>query len=442
MSPDAAARRGSSGDRMTTAALLSPADFTELARTGPATAGMAALRAGLRSRRLLLLKALLVRVKRCGESVDSAVARRFEAAWSLLEQAERAHPRVVREVLDYPTTGAWLAAALAAPEGPALDRRLDRLESIAVTAALRAGCPLDLTVTAPGGSFSLTGVGRLLVDGERIRVRARSRLVRIGPEGSRTGQAVLHLADPRSGTLTGLGTGWTVLRTLPGATAVLDDLDPYRVPPDGVGAPPRAAGERDHTDADAWDGRWRAAQQLLRQVDPARATEVAGLVRAVVPLAPGGPRSAHMSATLRAAPGAVLASLPSSARAMAETLVHETHHSKLAALHELVPLHRPGRPARHQVGWRSDPRPIAGVLQGAYAHLALTDLWRRAAAAGGLSAAWRTSAGQQFERFHDQVGGALEILLESDELTIAGREFTRQMKRHHASLGTGRTALG
>lgn len=421
---------------------LSPADFAELARTGPAPSAMARLDAGLRSRRLLLLKALLIRVQRRRESVDGAVARRFEAAWTLLEQAERTHPRVVRAVLDYPTTGAWLAAALAAPEGPDLDRRLDRLESIAVTAALRAGCPLDLTVSAPGGVFSLTGVGRVRVEDERIRLRTRARTVRLGPEGSRTGHAVLLLAEPRAGTLTGLGSGWTPLRTLPGATAVLDDLDPYRVPPDGVGAPPRTATEHARTDASAWSGRWRAARHLLRQVDPARAAEVARVVRTVVPLTAGGPRQAPMSATLRAAPGAVLASLPSSARTMAETLVHEIHHSKLAALHEVVPLHRPGRPTRHQVGWRSDPRPIAGVLQGAYAHLALTDLWRRAAAADGLPTAWRTGAGQQFERFHDQVGGALAILLESDELTIAGREFVREMNRHHASLDTGRKARG
>ncbi|MFB7373794.1 HEXXH motif-containing putative peptide modification protein [Streptomyces sp. NPDC056222] len=425
-----------------TTAPLSTADFAELARTGPAQVGMSALHTGLRGRRLLLLKALLVRVQRERESVDDAAARRFEAAWRLLEQAERAHPAVVRDVLDYPTTGAWLATALAAPVGQALDRRLDRLESIAVTAALRAGCPLDLTVATPTGTLSLTGAGRLHVGAERVRIRARARVVRIGPEGSRASCGALLLSHPRTGRLTGLGPAWTGLRALPGTVALLDDLDPYRVPPGGVGAPPRAATDRAATDAGAWSTRWRGAHQLLERVDPVRACEVRRVVRAVVPLSGGGQPPVPMSATLRAAPGAVLTSLPSSARAMAETLVHEIHHSKLAALHELVPLHRPGPSAVHRVGWRTDPRPIAGVLQGAYAHLALTDLWRRAAVAPRAPESWRSAAGQRFESFHDQVGGALEILLESDELTIAGREFTSQMKRHHASLGAVRRPRG
>ncbi|MFI1810392.1 aKG-HExxH-type peptide beta-hydroxylase [Streptomyces sp. NPDC020422] len=425
-----------------TTAPLTEAEFGELARTGPAVVGMSALRAGLRGRRLLLLKALLIRVQRERDQIDPAVVHRFEDAWRLLERAERAHPVVVRDVLDYPTTGSWLAAALGAGPGAELGQRLARFESIAVTAALRAGCPLDIGVAAPQGVLSLAGVGHFRVGAERIRIRARGRVARIAPEGARTAHGVLVLAHPGTGRLTGLGPAWSALRALPGATALLDDLDPYRVPPGGVGAPPRTATDRAATDDRTWTRRWREAQRLLDRVDPVRSAEVRRTVRAVVPLSAGGPPAVPMSATLRAAPGAVLASLPSSPRTMAETLVHEVHHSKLAALHELVPLHRAGRTSVHRVGWRSDPRPIAGVLQGAYAHLALTDLWWRAVVADGAPPGWRTRAEQRFERFHVQVGGALEILLESDELTIAGREFANQMRRHHASLGGVRGPLG
>ncbi|MEU9999890.1 HEXXH motif-containing putative peptide modification protein [Streptomyces sp. NPDC050848] len=425
-----------------TRALFPAEAFAELARTRAAARSATLLRSALHARRLLLLKSLWVRVHRDRESMDPAVLRRFTASWQLLEQAERSHPAVVRDLLDYPTTGTWLAGALMEPVGPGLGPHLARLDVLAVTAALRSGSPLDVTLDAPGGLLSLPGVGQLRATGAgRVRFQARSRTVRIHTEGhARRAPAALFLTDRRTGALTGRGPGWTGLPVLSGSAARLDDLDPYRVPPGGIGTPPRAGSEHADTDRAAWAACWRSAQDLLTRTDPARAAEVRRAVRALVPLVPHGPGSS--GATLSVAPGAVLTSLPSGAQDMAETLVHEVHHSKLATLHELVPLYLPGRTAVHRVGWRSDPRPIAGVFHGAYAHLALTDLWRRAATAEGVSARWRTSAGQQFDRIHDEVDEALAILLESDELTSEGREFAHQMRLHHASLGAARRAAG
>ncbi|MCT4354465.1 HEXXH motif domain-containing protein [Streptomyces sp. Je 1-79] len=420
---------------------LSAAVFAELARTRSAPADAALLRSALHARRLLLLKALLVHVHRHRDAVDPAVFQRFEASWHLLERAERRNPAVVRDLLDYPMTGAWVAAALAEPLGPALDRHLGRLDSLAVTAALRAGCPLDIAIEAPDGLLSLPGVGRQEVGTGHARITAASRVARIHPEGV-TGAAptVLLLTDRRTGALVGDGPGWLGLPVLPGAAARLDALDPYRVPPGGVGTPARTAAEQTDSDPEAWSAQWCAAQALLTRTDPGRAAEVRRALRALVPLAPLGTRS--FGATLRSAPGAVLTSPPAGAQDMAETLVHEIHHSKLATLHELVPLYRQGRSVLHRVGWRPDARPIGGVLQGAYAHLALTDLWRRAATAQAVPRPWRSSAGQQFDHMHDQVGEALAILLESDELTNEGREFAQQMRRHHASLGAAPRAAG
>ncbi|MFD3943672.1 aKG-HExxH-type peptide beta-hydroxylase [Streptomyces sp. NPDC058579] len=415
--------------------------LAELARTRPAEADGALLRSALHARRLLLLKALLVRVQRDREAIDAGVFRRFEESWHLLERIEGRHPAVVRDVLDYPMTGAWLAAALVEPLGPALDRHLVRLESLAVTAALRADWPLDIAVEAPDGFLSLPGVGRQTARSGRVRIKAGFRVARIHPEEpTPAAPTVLLLTDRRTGTLVGRGQGWQSLSTLPDSTARLDDLDPYRVPPGGVGVPPRTAASAGDTDPAVWFARWRAAHALLAGTDPGRAAEVLRCLRAVVPLAPHGHRS--LGATLRSAPGAVLTSVPAGAQDMAETLVHEIHHSKLATLHELVPLYRQSRAAVHRVGWRPDARPIGGVLQGAYAHLALTDLWRRAATAQALPRPWRSSAGQQFDHIHDQVGEALVILLESDELTNEGREFAQQMRRHHASLGAAPRAAG
>ncbi|MFC9592714.1 HEXXH motif-containing putative peptide modification protein [Streptomyces sp. NPDC056944] len=411
-----------------------------LARLSPAPDGLTLLRSALHTRRLLLLKALLVRVHRHRASVEPGALGRFERSWDLLERVERSHPAVVRDVLDYPTTGAWLAGALAEPAGPAFDRLLGHLDNLAVTAALRGGGALDLTVETPDGLFPLPGVGRLRVAADRVRVSAGERTVRFHPDGARhAAPAVLTLTDGRHGVLTGRGPGWRAVRPLHGSAARLDDLDPYRVP-SGAGGKVVIAADPADTDHAAWSATWRAAQDLLARTDPGRAAEVSRGVRAVVPVLPRGPR--HLGATLSAAPGAVLTSLPAEGQGMVETLVHELHHSKLATLHELMPLYGPGRDAVHQVGWRPDLRPIAGVLHGAYAHMALTDLWRRAVTADGVPTAWRHAAGQQFDDIHDQVGVALRILLESDELTGEGREFVHHMRLHHASLGASPLAAG
>ncbi|GAA3391004.1 aKG-HExxH-type peptide beta-hydroxylase [Streptomyces roseoviridis] len=420
---------------------LSAAVFARLARTRPDPAGLTLLGSALHTRRLLLLKALLVRVQRQRGSVDPAALGRFERSWALLERAETLRPAVVRDVLDYPSTGVWLAAALAEPAGPGFDRLLARLDALALTAALRCGGALDLTVETPDGLLSLPGVGRLRVAAERVRFGADDGTVRVHPDGSRRPvPAGLTLVDRVRGVLAGHGPGWSAVRRLPRGGARLDDLDPYRVPAGAGGASVGTAADHADTDHPAWSARWRSARELLLRTDPGRAAEVARAVSVVVPLVRRGPR--HLGATLSAAPGAVLTSLPAEAQGMAETLVHELHHSKLATLHELVPLYGPGREALHRVGWRPDPRPVAGVLHGAYAHLALADLWRRAVTADGVPRSWRSGAGQQFDDIHDQVGEALAILLESDELTAEGREFADQMRQHHASLGATPLAAG
>lgn len=419
--------------------------FGALAGTRPTPRGTQTLRAAVHARRMLLLKSLLVRTDRQRRLLGPVAHGEFERAWALLAAAERTGPAAVREVLDYPTTGAWLAAALAAPPGAAFERRLAHLGGVAVTAAVRAGHPVTGTLTVPTGLLVLPGLGVLRCPSGLARLDAGPDGTRIADGDGHTGTVLPHPAG-RSGPgevrRAGDGTGWSALRTLPGGTVRLDDLDPYRAPPPGTVPGQLRAADRTDSSWEAWAAVWRRARELLTAVDGPRAAETGALLQAVVPLAAAGPGATPMSATLRSAPGAALVQLPDTARELAESLVHETHHTKLAALDEVVPLCAPGGRAVHRVGWRPDLRPAPAVLQGAYAHLALTDLWWRVRTGAAAAPAWRRRAGERFEVLRAEVGQALSLLLESDELTPAGREFVQGMERHHAGLGvTAQNAL-
>ncbi|MFI9151883.1 aKG-HExxH-type peptide beta-hydroxylase [Streptomyces sp. NPDC053367] len=403
-----------------------PEVLTALAATRPAAACTTALRSAVHARRMLLLKALLVRVER--HPLPSAVRRRFDRDWALLVGAEHIDGPAVRAVLDYPMTGAWLAEALAAPDS-ALAAHLSHFSGVALAAAVRAGCPAEGTLTVEPGALTLPGLGVLRCPSGRVRVGGTPGRLRV--DGDAGGVVLTPCAGPAA------APGWSPLETLPGSTAVLDDLDPYGVPARGIGPRALRAAERSTAARRTWRRRWREALALLSVTDRPRAAEITALLRALVPLAPSAPGTgALIGATLRAAPGAVLVQLPDDPAELAESLVHETHHSKLAALDEVVPLTRPDGTAVHHVGWRTDPRPLPAVLQGAYAHLALTDLWWRVRRDPAADPRWRDRAEEQFEAHRKDVEEALNALRESGELTFAGREFVQNMSRHHVRLGT------
>lgn len=215
---------------MTLAAAFSEV-FTELATTRPLPSATEALRGAVHARRMLLLKSLLVRVERRRELLTSAARRDFEQDWALLERAEATDPAAARAVVDYPMTGTWLAEALAAPDAPAFERHLAHLRGVAVAAAVRAGYEVSATVTVRAGTLALPGLGVLRCPSGRARLDGSGGLMRMTDASDGEGLMLPHsTARPGSGGYrpTATGTGWTGLRSLPGSTVVLDDLDPYR----------------------------------------------------------------------------------------------------------------------------------------------------------------------------------------------------------------------
>ncbi|MFJ5775791.1 aKG-HExxH-type peptide beta-hydroxylase [Streptomyces sp. NPDC093094] len=408
-----------------------------LARTRPVPAAAEALRSAVHTRRLLLVKTLLVRVEE-GDLLPRPEARRqFEKAWALLVAAERTDAAAVRDVLDYPMIGAWLTEMLAETDEAAAELHAAHLGGVAAVAAVRAGHLAEETLRVASGTLTLPGMGILRCPSGRVRLSGAAGQLRIA-DADGHGEAVLPRPETRTdGRPYGRhdASGWSALRVLPGSAVVLDDLDPYRAPPGGIGPAALPPAERSADSRAAWVRTWSLGRSLLVAADPDRAVEISQVLRAVVPLAPPvSDGRAPTGATRRAAPGAVLAQLPGAAWELAECLVHETHHSKLAVLQELVPLYRPGGRTLHTVGWRPDPRPVPAVLQGTYAHLALIDLWSRIRGRTAVPAAWRQRAAERFDQYREDVDRALSVLLESDELTCAGREFVCEMVKHHTAL--------
>lgn len=356
-----------------------------LGSTEPSAEGTLLVRDIRRARRLSLLRAVR-------EAVPGGEAAEH---WALLEEAERRDPDAVGDVVHYPATGAWAEETLRrlrAPHGPPPDA--GHLGALAAAAALRAGIAFKIRLRPGQGRLVLPTLGVL-------------RPVRPGP-------LVLTECSWDPGDPAAL-----LLHGLPDGRTALDDLDPYRAP--GTAHPARRLSSKGHK---RWDIQWSGALTLLRRYDTARAEEAGRLLRSVVPLS-GSSRAA--GTTVPPAAGSVLARAQAPP-ALAATLVHEVQHGKLAALAEAVALHTADRSARYWAPWRGDPRPLEGLLRGAYGHLALAGYWQRAALYGARGA-WAEHA-----RLRARGAAALPALRACGELTAAGREFVAAMADAEASM--------
>jgi uncharacterized protein len=143
-----------------------------------------------------------------------------------------------------------------------------------------------------------------------------------------------------------------------------------------------------------------------------------------VPLVQTDDRSAR-SATIRHAFGVFGLTRPPSAAEFAVTIVHEFQHSKLSALLDLVPMSDPNDNRRYFAPWRTDPRPLSGLLQGVYAFVGVADAWRALREVADLGPV----AEQQFANARLQVHSGLASVEQSCGLTPAGQALTSQLRR-------------
>ncbi|MCF2435298.1 HEXXH motif-containing putative peptide modification protein [Streptomyces thinghirensis] len=142
-------------------------------------------------------------------------------------------------------------------------------------------------------------------------------------------------------------------------------------------------------------------------------------------LTPPAPPAVAVSASSGDSFGAMLISRPGSALALAETLVHEFQHSKLAALLHLFPLLDDDREERFYAPWRADPRHLTGLLHGAYAFTGVTGFWRDRLAEPEHAEA----AAYHFALRRLQSRLVVRTLLTSARLTAPGRRLVDGLAR-------------
>ncbi|MFE4656093.1 HEXXH motif domain-containing protein [Streptomyces hydrogenans] len=376
------------------------------------------------SRRLLLLRSLLDGAARTPGALGPLPSA--DSAWETLAAAQERAPEEFRELLLHPQVGVWLGHGLrrlrhtAWGDGP-LWTDLGHLFAVCAVAALGAGLPLRTTVPVRDGDAMFPALGMARLPGRprwaTAEVVVEAGRLTVEPHRERAGPGPSGPEDDAP--------GWLGLRRLRARAAGhpvdvwLDDLDPYRelgepLPPGRI-APDGTA-------------RWRAgfgrAFEVLEECDPETAAALAVGLRSLTPV-PAPPSGLVRSASSGDAFGGLLCSPPPDPVTFAVTLVHEFQHLKLGALVHLLTLERDDGAARHHAPWRDDPRPLNGLLQGAYAFLGIADF--RSRHLDRAPAAGRTFAEFELALVRRQTREAIATLSADPALTAHGRRFLAGM---------------
>ena len=372
----------------------------------------------LRSQHGIVRTLLGVVRERGGDSVPAA-------AWEILTRLDAARSPALDGVLAHPYIRAWGVRFLpgqagspsALPKGHDLaDRDVMYLASIAAAAAIRAGMAAELDVPVRNGFLHLPTLGRLAVPLATVS----SVVVATGadwfaarlPEGERT----VKLNSPEA------QHGWEPVRVLraAGSAVRLEDTDPYRDCHQW-----RAAQRVPEAEVSQWHLLYQQSWDLIAREFPQYLPGLATGLTTITPLAKdtGG---REISAAARQAFGSVGVALPDSADTLAMLLMHEFQHVKLGALLDLFDLCDRGDTRVFYAPWRDDPRPLEALLQGTYAHIAVTEFWRTRWRQ--LPAPEAETAAARFALWRAQTSAAAETLAGSGSLTPLGARFVEGIR--------------
>ncbi len=397
--------------------------FDALAAGAGYAGAIAALRSAQLSKRLLLIRAV---VDAAGRTHPDAVrAARLGDSYDLLAGLQRRSPLVFETVVLHPHVGAWAAHCLhrlrkPAPSAVPLSVDLGHLAAIAAAAAIRSDTSFEITVAARNGVVMLPTLGSSAAN---VRPFDHMAVIRraSGPVEIAIGDTTIELPTD----LAQSTPGWLPLRRLKAVAAgrcaevFLDDIDPFR---DCQHLP--VASRLDTAAVDAWQRAFQETWSTLVRYHPTHAETVVMSLASIVPLdaeTAGGSASAAASNAF----GAVASTLPATGQSLANTLVHELQHVKLNALLDLFRLYEPADGELHYAPWRTDPRPLGGLLHGTYAHLGMADFWRVQRQVAAKAQA--TLAEFEFARCREQAADAARRLAGSERLTALGTRFVANM---------------
>jgi HEXXH motif-containing protein len=409
-----------------TSHLLPRAAFVALAEGAGDLAAIRVLRDAQLSKHLMMLHA----VAEAADGSDPGSSA-FRAGYELLARIQSADTSACDWLLGLPQLGGWAHDCLIHLErGSAAD--FGHFACLAAAAAMRAGIPFRLEVPAREGEIRLPGLGSL-------RVRANSPWIHLACDGEyvsagdhvRIGRRFL-VPDDGSAAAIPEWSGTHLVRAVSGGltwNVLLETADPYL---DRYTLPMAARLTRE--ELLAWRHRVQSAWDVLAGQHRWAADPMADGLSVIVPLTTQSDTDL-VSATSPAAFGAIATSPPPDPVLLAETLVHEFQHVKLCGLLDMVHLVRPGGEPVY-APWRQDPRPVAGLLQGTYAHLGIVRFWRAQqhveSDPGDLLRAQALLA-----RWAPAIEKTTRTLLDSGCLTCEGVRFVGLMRDRGRDLVSG-----
>jgi uncharacterized protein len=345
----------------------------------------------------------------------------FMAGWDLLAEVQRYDAGAYDQVSAHPYLRTWAEGCLRGTLGAganmtgtgSLPACAAHLAAFAAAAAIRAGLPAEIDIPVMDGYACLPTLGRL-------RVGSGPATIAVGDDGfevhTATGKWRVRsvAAEPDA--------DWQPVRQLrSGSFAVqLEDTDPYR---DCHQWP--AADRLSARDVDSWQRRFAVAWPLIERAFPGYLPSLTSGLSTILPLA-GNTPGHELSASSRQAFGAIGAALPADGDTTALLILHEFQHVKLGALLDLFDLCDPAADRKlFYAPWRDDPRPVEPLLQGAYAHLAVTDYWR--VRRHELPDAGALAATERFALWRALTAEAIETIAGSGALTALGTRFVAGM---------------
>lgn len=362
------------------------------------------------SRRLLLLRAIR------DAAADADDVRR---AWPLLEAAERADPAAFRTVLLDPQVGVWAASLLRRLSRPdpvatgtetPLHVELGFLGQLAAAVLIAAGVDFRARVPVRDGRVFLPGLGRATVGGEpwgTAEVWGQDGAIRVAAAG-----VTVTLPDDTENDVP----GWEGQRRLRAEhagmrlTLTLDDLGPY-APVPALAAPGRLSCAQ----FASWQNWFARMWPVLVNDHVVSARALTTGLRSVVPL-PRGERLRARAASSSDAFGCLLLSEPDDDEdvlpaQLGVAVVHEFRHTLLNGLIFLTPLFEECDELFY-APWRDDPRPLGGLVHGAYAFSGVAHYWRTRGVEG--------LAGFEYALWRSAVREVLGTLREHPTLTPLG----------------------